>query len=194
MAKRVSPQEKKELDYDKQRRFHHNNDKSARKWVPARKARLSRAARRDSKEILMSAVNAVSEIDSLDDQVSSGLLMKVAPREYFSKDGSESLREHVQHQLERKNSIPAEKPPVRRVPGCKNYFMEPYVRERDHRLFMTHMRLWLKKSTKTNEHTRRFAKEVKSCIEGNTPFFAGFFQDEPSWRPRLLKWADRILG
>lgn len=193
MNRRLSPREKKELEYDQERRFHHNNDKSARKWIPARKARLSRGLRRGSKQILVAAVlESTVETESLDDQVSNAQLRTLVPRQMFSKDRNETLREHVQHQMkDRKN--PTRPGTPYHIPSREQHFMQPYVRERDRHSFMSYMRLCLRSSKKVKESTRRFAREVKSCIDRDTPFFAGFFEDEPSWRPRLLKWAERVL-
>ena len=80
--------------------------------------------------------------------------------------------------------------------GTEKAFNQPYVRELHRRGFVSTLRYWTKPKGQRSTLTgpgRRHVAMVRKCVMENRPFLAGFFADEPTWRPRLLKWADKVL-
>lgn len=41
---------------------------------------------------------------------------------------------------------------------------------------------------------RAYAAMLSKAIAQNRPFLTGFFADQPEWKPRLLKWTEKVLG
>lgn len=75
-------------------------------------------------------------------------------------------------------------------------FDQPYVSKLHRRSFEGIVRYWTKPKGRRGHRTQaalRHAAMVRKCVMENRPFLAGFFADEPAWRSRLLKWADKVL-
>jgi serine kinase of HPr protein (carbohydrate metabolism regulator) len=99
--KQKSPQEKKALSYAKDcRNTYGENDKSARKTIPLRKAKVNRVYRRK--------INlALQEIDSKIDLEKAELAESEArniKREYWKKSADEPLAKVVERKLERREN------------------------------------------------------------------------------------------
>ncbi len=97
--KRKTPREKKELDYDRQRRTHWDSDKAARKAIPAAKRAAHQIIRKRSAELI-----AMSSPDA-EDLPTGAELAELEKRNRYRKywgagatGGAETLREHVKHQ------------------------------------------------------------------------------------------------
>ncbi len=105
---RKTPQLKKARDYDKQRRAHQNNDKSAREWIPQAKRRQNKRVRIQSKK-LTNTVATAEDISFADDSVSNEQLKSLDLRNPIHKDGLETLRQHVAHQQRQRKSQPGKR-------------------------------------------------------------------------------------
>ncbi len=99
LKKRRSPQEKKELSYELDRRNCYSaNDKASRKAIPARKAGENRKSRRK-------ANHALTVVDRLADEqadvVESSLINDMERVGGWKKGPDQSLREHIVRQVGR---------------------------------------------------------------------------------------------
>ncbi|MGH9522901.1 MAG: hypothetical protein ACRD3E_10250 [Terriglobales bacterium] len=91
--RRKTPKEKTELDYDKQRRTHWDNQKAARKAIPAAKRAARQIIRKRSNEKLASALD-----EDEDASPTANELVELERDNRFRKFGAgEILREHVKH-------------------------------------------------------------------------------------------------
>ena len=76
--KRLTPQEKKIRSYQKDRRNRYGqNDKASRKVIPARKARVNRVFRRDTKQALGLASIDLDHTETALGETQAALLAKV---------------------------------------------------------------------------------------------------------------------
>ena len=99
MKSRKTPREKKELDYDKQRRTHWDSQKAARKAIPESKRAARQIIRRRSSVLL-------NQADSCEEPPTASELAEVEKKNRFQKylGDRESLREHVKHVQQRRKS------------------------------------------------------------------------------------------
>jgi hypothetical protein len=100
MVKRT-PQEKKELSYEKDRRnTYSENDKASRKAIPANKARVNRSYRRKVND----ALHVAPEL--AEPQIAEAVEHKVASvkRKFWKKAPDTQLGEVVEKQLERRET------------------------------------------------------------------------------------------
>jgi len=100
MKSRKTPREKKELDYDKQRRTHWDSQKAARKAIPASRRAAHQIIRKRSSELIHASEG------SPEDAPSAQELAVVAKVNRYRKynEMPESLREHVEHAQQRRKS------------------------------------------------------------------------------------------
>lgn len=96
---RLTPQEKKALSYEKDRRnAYGGNDKASRKAVPLRKRLVNRANRHDEQRRLRQAVGPPDEGGA--EAAEAGLAGRRPKR--WRKWADRPLREHVQRRVERR--------------------------------------------------------------------------------------------
>jgi hypothetical protein len=91
MPRRKTPREKKDLDYDRQRRTHWDSQKAARKAIPAAKQAARQVIRKRSAEMLATPDQGEAP--------TAAELQEIEKRNRYRKYNSrpETLRDHVQH-------------------------------------------------------------------------------------------------
>jgi hypothetical protein len=106
--KRRTPQEKKQLSYEKDRRSSYGaNDKASRKGVPRRRAKASRSYRKLTKQQLPGRGETVDRLGDVDEVESS---IGAVRRNWWRKWPDRPLREHVAIRLRRRSPRNASSP------------------------------------------------------------------------------------
>jgi hypothetical protein len=188
MARKKTPQEKKEADYEKQRRTRWDSDKAARKAIPAAKARRNRSLRRAADNLIK--YEEPEEVGARAVEV----LYTHNPLEKYGKP--ETLRKHIEHQEKRRQ---APKPIGNAVASrnwyANNAFDKQYVRTADKRDFLNHLHAleFLAARYKPTVHSDKHAAILRASVDENRLFLAGFLADEPQWRERITRCADLIM-
>lgn len=101
MKRRLTPQEKKRLSYERDRRNSYGaNDKASRKSIPLRKRMRARVERKRASQGLQPGV-LPADLDE-GDHLDAELLPSRDPRPWFRKWPDRPLGEHVSKQLNRR--------------------------------------------------------------------------------------------
>jgi len=192
---RKTPQEKKELDYDRQRRTHWDSQKAARKAIPASKRAARQIIRKRSSELLNEAVVNGENVPT------AAEMAELERRERYRKYGrGETLREHVQHIQREKKKQDIKSPEFHAVSNFNFYderaFDLPYATDVHKRELISHFHILMnvKNRRGIGNFEREQAAMIHRCIEEDRPLVRGFFADGPGWKPKLLAWTQRILG
>ena len=188
MARRKTPREKKELDYDKERRTHWDSQKAARKAIPAAKQYASQVIRKRSHELIDTTLSdSETELTASELAALSG---KLRYRPYFGH--RETLREHVAHQQKDRRG-PKRQPFVSGPTGygllsdaqrLSAYLQQAYAPANDEQ-FMEFLRRWeaVTRGHGGKQWNRRVAEVLSR--ERNGSFITAFLRDNPRWARRI---------
>jgi hypothetical protein len=181
-----SPQTKKALDLKKQRRANHNNDKSARKWIPARKRRTHKVERDAAKSIIRREVKRGEE--GLEELTSSRLN---ANREHEKIQTTyRTLAEHLLYQSEKRSK-------TKRVYSERfNFDVElesdkEFDSEDDLKRFRRTFRRRKSQIGWNNKYAIREIVAWEKAISRGAPFFTGLFKHDPSWQSKVTDLIER---
>jgi hypothetical protein len=188
MARRT-PQEKKELDYKRQRRTNWDNDKAARKAIPAAKARKNRTIRRDSK--LTIRTEAIEELTI----GSMRSIDRTAPGDKYGR--GETLGNHVLKQKERRSES-AMLPFVSdswNLIALRRHCDAKYSKRKHYRklhdLFLSCERLFTPRSLR-KPWLRR---DLETLLQlADSTLLREFLSAEPRWKRELKVWRRRATA
>jgi len=185
MARRKTPREKKELDYDRQRRTHWDSQKAARTAIPAAKQAARQIIRKRSAEMLATP--------DQDWAPTAAELQEIEKRNRYRKYNPcpETLRVHVAHQ-QKDREEPKQLPSVSRPTGysllsdaqrLSAYLQRTYTAAGDDQ-FMDFLRKFeLLTRGYGGEWTRKVAEVLNR--ERNGRFITAFLSDNPRWARRI---------
>ena len=186
MSRHKTPREKKELDYDRQRRTHWDSQKAARKAIPAAKQAARQIIRKRSAEILATP--------DQDQAPTAAELQEIEKRNRYRKykPDPETLRVHVAHQ-QKDRRRPKRQPFVSQPTGysllsdaqrLSAYSQQAYTPAHDEQ-FMEFLRRWeiLTRGHGTEEWNRKVADVLSR--ERNGGFITAFLSDNPRWARRI---------
>jgi|GEM_PF-3807086 len=197
MNRKVTPQEKKRLSLKKERRSHPNNDKSARKWIPAAKARNRRVKRHAANQIVESLLSVgTTEIDVIDEDISYKEIQKPKRIERIRKDGLESLGAQVSRQLENKfNPLKSLTVPWGHSRFDFNNFMDKYSHDEHYRDFLLLLNSFENYNQKNKITKYQVDKMIlwKQSIKENRPFFVGLYEENPGLQKRIARVIELTL-
>jgi|SRR5579863_6711689 len=167
MKKRVTPQEKKRLAYERDHYVSAGESRHAfrKKW-PKKKAMVNQIHRRRAAEALHT-LERLADFGSIEDsaiEVTANQLRKVDPKKKLSKYGVKSLREYVKHSQEGREER------ARRTSEEQAAIRAKYVN--------------LINTLERNIKSPR-AQELLSAIKRNDWNLRLFLRWNPEWKPRL---------
>ncbi len=185
---RRTPQAKKELDYKKQRRTHWDNDKAARKAIPAAKARKNRTIRRESKRAIQTETVEELTIGNM------RAIDRVAPADKYGR--GESLEQHLQRRAARRvgaGQLTIIDKRWNLVDLSKNssaVYNKAKHRRLLHDLFVFYAALFTLKSL-AKPWIRRDLDAILQLTDSQ--LLAGFLSAELRWKRELEVWQKRVL-
>ncbi len=199
-----SPQEKKDLSLERERRnTYGENPAASRKGIRRGKQRSHMEERRAVSLILGRLRDRVDEDHAMEADVLAKTTVTKKGRTAFKKTPDEPLGIVMKRKLEKRQELAESRSIAVDSDGPKLYaeggFDIPYVRASHKRFIIAHLRIWVnarhwgsnkKKPAYVQENIAKEAARWKEAILRDAPLLKGFFAEEPQWRERMLRWCE----
>ena len=205
MSKIKSPPEKKAQSLKRDRRnTYGENPKASRKGIRRGKQRSHMDERRAIGSILERLRTNTDEGFALEADVLAKETSLQSKHDSFRKTPDRPLGIVIQEKLKRRERLRQsgvkEAPRVYANLYSDEIFDVPYDAALHKRQILRHLRYhlsvrgWAQRKSKRTKYQRNNAVRWKEAILRDAPLLRGFFDEEPQWRERVLRWCEKALS